>query len=178
MQAPRTIRKKASTAARTRPSSKPSASTPRDDAFSSFSNTKDEKRRLKHTALVSRIEKAHKKPLKRRRPSKKLATTLESLVDALPDTEHGKTKEDAIEGARIRHASLKSRPGALKRKEKLEGVERERFQRNMALMASAPAGNVQAADGSKGVTIGTADRWAALRGHIQSSMSAMETTKN
>ncbi|PBP24847.1 xylose isomerase-like protein [Diplocarpon rosae] len=53
----------------------------------SFVNTKKDKRLIKSSSFLNRIEKAHKKPLKRRRPNKKLVTTLENLADALPDVE-------------------------------------------------------------------------------------------
>lgn len=42
---------------------------------------------MKHSAFVSKIEKASQKSNKRRRPSKKLQTQLEGLVDALPEIE-------------------------------------------------------------------------------------------
>jgi hypothetical protein len=54
--------------------------------------------------------------------------------------------------------TLKSRPGALKRKQKMEESEKERFGKNLASM-SAPAQTAAAAGGSS-------DRWAALRGFI------------
>lgn len=60
---------------------------------------------------------------------------------------------------------MKSRPGAMKRKEKLEKMEKERFNMNMAQMAGASAA-------SAGATSGTAiaDRWAALKNHVKSTM--------
>jgi hypothetical protein len=112
---------------------------------------------------VNRIEKAHKKPLKRRRPSKKLVTTLESLADALPDAGES---ERIMDGAKIRHKSLKSRPGAMKRREKLDKMERERFGRNMAQLA---AGSAQVS-GEEAQKAATANRWAALRGFISQTL--------
>lgn len=57
-------------------------------SFSNFANSKRDKRIVKHSAFVSKIEKANKKPLKRRRTGKgNLQTKLEGLVDALPDIE-------------------------------------------------------------------------------------------
>jgi hypothetical protein len=50
---------------------------------------------------------------------------------------------------------LKSRPGALKRKEKLERMERERFNANLVQMSTATA--VQ-------------DRWAALKNHVKTTV--------
>ena len=52
-----------------------------------FIASKKDKRTIKHSAFVNRIEKAQSKPLKRRRPNKKLKTTLEGLADALPSME-------------------------------------------------------------------------------------------
>ena len=54
--------------------------------------------------------------------------------------------------------SMKSRPGALKRKEKLEKLEMERFNQNLVQLASGTAGAA------------AQDRWAALKSHVQSSM--------
>lgn len=60
--------------------------------------------------------------------------------------------------------SLKHRPGAMKRKRKMEGAEMERFRRNLAQMAG----------GAEGVPVdggdGTADKWAALRSFIGGTM--------
>lgn len=70
--------------------------------------------------------------MKRRRANKKLVTTLEGLADALPDV------ADLVElqgkGGVGQRQSLKSRKGSMKRKEKLERVERERFGRNLAVI--------------------------------------------
>lgn len=132
---------------------------------------------------MNRIEKSHKKPLKRRRPNKKLVTTLESLGDALDDVlEEGGIGEKVKEG-KIRHKSLKSRPGAQKRKEKLERMERERFGKNMLaqLTARVPEANVMPVDepgASEVVGVPqlnpTASRWAALRGFISQTMEQKE----
>jgi hypothetical protein len=128
-----------------------------------FLSTKADKRLIKHSAFVNRIEKAHKKPLKRRRPSKKLVTTLEALADALPDTGDA---ERVVGDAKIRHKSLKSRPGATKRREKLEKMERERFGKNMAQLAAGGAG----ATSEEAQKTATANKWAALRGFISQTL--------
>lgn len=60
--------------------------------------------------------------------------------------------------AKIQRKSLKSRPGAMKRKEKLEKMEKERFNQNLVQLASGTQGGA------------TQDRWAALKGHVQSTM--------
>ena len=59
--------------------------------------------------------------------------------------------------------TLKSRPGATKRKAKLESAEMDRFRKNMAQMAQGQS--VPSKEGSS-----TADRWAALRGFIGQTM--------
>ncbi|GAB7354543.1 hypothetical protein MBLNU459_g5002t2 [Dothideomycetes sp. NU459] len=67
--------------------------------------------------------------------------------------------------------TLKSRPGAAKRKERLEKGEMERFARNLAQMnaALAPA-NAIAAAAARGEVGDPADRWKALRGFIGQTM--------
>lgn len=138
----------------------------------SFLNTKKDKRTIKHSSFVNRIEKANTKTLKRRRPSKKLVTTLESLADALPDFDgDGMGGERTVGDAKIKHRSLKSRPGATKRREKLAKMERERFGKNMAQLA---AGSVESpvVEGQEATApaSGTAGRWAALRGFISQTL--------
>lgn len=129
---------------------------------------------------MNRIEKAHKKPLKRRRPNKKLVTTLESLGDALDDVlDEGGVGERAKEG-KIRLKGLKSRPGAMKKKEKLERMERERFGRNLAQLTSGtgtgkeiPGMQDERVEGKVEMS-STASRWAALRGFISQTMEQKE----
>ncbi|KAJ9668353.1 hypothetical protein H2201_001401 [Coniosporium apollinis] len=158
----------------TRPSASlnPRPSFPTPDT--TFTTSKKDKRTMKHSVFMHKIEKPHTKPAKRRRPSKKLVADLQSLADALPETSNdneddGGAEETVVGQARIRHKSLKSRPGAMKRKEKLERAEKERFGRNMAQMAvggqqqqGVVAGEVAAQ--------GTGNRWAALRGFIEGTM--------
>ncbi len=69
--------------------------------------------------------------------------------------------------AKIRHKSMKSRPGATKRKEKLEKLERERFGKNMAQMAG-PAGEDRTV--TMDTQSSTSSRWASLRGFISQTM--------
>jgi hypothetical protein len=57
---------------------------------------------------------------------------------------------------------MKSKPGALKRKQKLDNEERARFARNLAqLSGGADAGSSRAEQGAI-----QSNRWAALRGFI------------
>ncbi len=72
--------------------------------------------------------------------------------------------------------SLKSKPGAMKRKEKLERGERERFGKNLAvIMGSRVEDEVQMADAAPGQDVAgtapprpsaTAGRFAALRAWV------------
>ncbi|MCJ1295856.1 hypothetical protein MMC34_007420 [Xylographa carneopallida] len=140
-----------------------------------FKSTKEDKRRIKHSTLISRIEKANTQVKKRRRPSKKLIANLESLVDALPETDDVGPDEFVVGEARIRHRSLRSKPGALKKKDKLEKLEMERFSKNLAQMAHVTGEGIRRdprtdAPEVKNRATGGPQRWAALRGFIQSTM--------
>lgn len=130
---------------------------------------------------MSKIEKSNKKPLKRRRPSKKLIAGLGELADALPDAGGQVQQQDNSGGSGIasqinviKHKSLKHRPGALKRKEKLDRIERERFGKNMAQMAGGIGQNAQAQGDQDSAGAGadgaTSARWAALRSFISQTM--------
>ena len=131
-----------------------------------FLNTKKDKRLIKHSSFVNRIEKANKKVLKRRRPGKKLITTLESLADALPDLDmDGETQVESRD-AKIKHKSVRTRPGAQKRREKLEKMERERFGKNMAQLTTAIPVTDPAIEAGTAAPAPTASRWEALRGFI------------
>ncbi|EKD15489.1 putative ATP-dependent Clp protease [Drepanopeziza brunnea f. sp. 'multigermtubi' MB_m1] len=155
----------------------------------SFINSKRDKRTIKSSSFLNRIEKAHKKPLKRRRPSKKLVTTLENLADALPDVEDLVKGKERDEGGKMQMRSLKSRPGARKRMEKLERMERERFSKNLAVImagcasggeaaasgAVAPAVGMEVDDGVEAAPVAVApnpavNRFAALRAWVSANM--------
>ncbi|KAL1956165.1 hypothetical protein VTO42DRAFT_7600 [Malbranchea cinnamomea] len=179
------------------PSSNTNLTFPNDDPFKT---TKSDKRRIKHAAFVSKIEKASAKTKqrKRRRPSKKLIANLEELANALPDageegSGQGATAGHDGKGAEgiasqvnvIRQKSLKHRPGALKKKEKLDRIERERFAKNMAQLtgginhqpgqgqdqnqASESASGVEGAAGAQSGAA-TSARWAALRSFISQTI--------
>lgn len=123
---------------------------------------------MKRSSLISRIEKKNAKPAKPRRPSKKLVANLESLVDALPEL----SKEEAVvRSAGTRQKSLKSRPGAMKKKQKLEVLEKDRFAKNLAQMVHVPSSNGPGPQDTPKVSpAGTSERWAALRGYIRQTM--------
>ncbi|OJD09804.1 hypothetical protein AJ78_08916, partial [Emergomyces pasteurianus Ep9510] len=153
-----TIPSSSSTDATTYPTTGPFSDT------STFRTTKKDKRQIKHSVFLSKIEKPRGKPLKRRRPSKKLVTSLNSLVDALPDagdgTSSSSTKNDkhrAIMAGQvniIHQKSLKHKPGAMKRKETLDRRERERFARNLAQMAAVASSSSSSSYSSSSTTAG------------------------
>ena len=144
----------------------------------SFISSKKDKRTIKHSSFVSRIEKANRKPLKRRRPNKQLKTTLEGLADSLPNIEELVAEGNGkLERGKIRQKTLKSRPGAMKRREKLEREERERFGKNMAQMIGVVQNTSTVIAGNRGEAAQpstTASRWAALRGFISQTMEQKE----
>ncbi|KAK2814658.1 hypothetical protein FQN49_008121 [Arthroderma sp. PD_2] len=160
-----------------------------DSLTSEFHNSKKDKRLIKHSSFISKIEKSRKKPLKRRRPSKKLIANLDSLANALPDAGDGgddSVSTHNIDGNTqvnvIKHKSLKHRPGAMKRKEKLDRMERDRFAKNMGQLAAGiktdmdttevASTSTQVANGVNTSTGGdsTSARWAALRSFISQTM--------
>ncbi|KAL2427018.1 hypothetical protein ABEF95_006822 [Exophiala dermatitidis] len=170
-----------------------------------FPSSKKDKRRIKHAILMDRVTKSSaKKPAKRRRPNKKLVTTLDALADALPTDFDGDGDGDGNDGdANAQHAgdkprdqvniikrkSMKSRPGAMKRKEKLDKGERDRFAKNLAQLAAAAPKPVASGAGDSGGDSGgdtkptttvasTSDRWAALRGFISQTLETRPDVKN
>lgn len=118
---------------------------------------------MKHARLMSKVTKATSSKPRRRRPNNKLVTTLDSLASALPDDGEvgGSDARDQVNI--IKRKSMKSRPGALKRREKLDKGERDRFTKNMAQMAT-----------TQSQTGGTSDKWAALRGFISQTLETRQ----
>lgn len=103
--------------------------------------------------------------MKRRRPSKKLVTTLQSLANALPEAEEFRHQDD---DPRIQHKSIKTRPGAMKRRAKLEAMEKDRFQKNLVQMASRQSTDLGDTDHERSTA--TSGRWMALRNFIGATM--------
>ncbi|KAI5866579.1 ribosome biogenesis protein SLX9-domain-containing protein [Durotheca rogersii] len=151
----------------------------------SFINSKRDKRLIKHSAFISRIEKAHSRAPKRRRPGKKLVANLDSLAEALPDLlADGETEEGLrqLREGKIRHKSLRSRRGALKRKERIVKGEVERFGVSLARLSAVASQGAKAGKSGPGeegeaptsaaesAPASTANRWAALRGFISATM--------
>lgn len=142
-----------------------------------FATSKEDKRRIKHAQLISKVTKSATSKPRRRRPNKKLVTTLDALADALPEDEDASAggTSDVTNGAAgskatdqvnvIKRKSMKSRPGAMKRKQKLESSERDRFAKNLAQM-SAPNSATEPILGIASTT----DKLKALRGFISQTL--------
>jgi 3-oxoacyl-(acyl-carrier-protein) synthase len=129
---------------------------------------------------MAKVAKNHKTTPKRRRPSKKLVATLDSLADALPDAEHQDQSELAGQVHLIKHKTLKTRPGAMKRKEKMEQLERDRFMKNMSQMNTVKSNTAtpQTTGSDATESNSTTSRWAALRGFISQTMEQQPVFKN
>ena len=138
---------------------------PTSTSHTEFTASKKDKRAIKSSIFRSKIEKpSAKSPKKRRRPSKKLVTTLESLSAALPEIAVSGPSNDKASGTQSNLVSLKSKPGARKKRVRLEKEERLRFGKNMAVMA-----RMAATPGDQdGATTG--NRWTALPQHFVNSM--------
>lgn len=145
-----------------------------------FRTTKKDKRLIKHSLFVSKVAKSQKKTLKRRRPSKKLVANLDSLADALPDADEEDASELANQVNIIKHKTLKHRPGAMKRKEKMEQIERDRFMKNMAQMTAMEQKTVKPQEEAQTAAPSgpTSNRWAALRSFISQTMEHQPAFKN
>ncbi|KAF4552427.1 Hypothetical protein D9617_10g074090 [Elsinoe fawcettii] len=71
-----------------------------------------------------------------------------------------KPKRKTTSAPKMEMKSIKSRPGAMKRKANLERSEKDRFARNMAQMAPS----------TQNTDIASADRWSSLRSFIGQTM--------
>ncbi|CEJ93817.1 hypothetical protein VHEMI09385 [[Torrubiella] hemipterigena] len=149
----------------------------RDDAAvtDDFISSKKDKRLIKHSTFMSRVASSagvtkSKKRTGRGR-SKQLKTNLESLADALPELESGMGGEEILAG-KIKHKSLRSKKGALKRKEQVVKGEMERFGVSMAKLSETSTQATSKAASEPAATGGNASssRWAALRGYISATM--------
>ncbi|KAH0526716.1 hypothetical protein TsFJ059_010006 [Trichoderma semiorbis] len=152
----------------------------------SFLSSKRDKRTIKHSSFVSRISSSRisKSSKPRRRGAKKSATlnSLDSLADALPELADGEGAAEILDG-KIKHQSLRSKKGALKRKERLLKGEMARFGVSMAQLSHLPAQTQSAvpepekpstaslpASAATTPAPAASNRWAALRGYISATM--------
>ncbi|KAJ4854932.1 ribosome biogenesis protein SLX9 domain-containing protein [Trichoderma breve] len=154
----------------------------------SFLSSKRDKRTIKHSSFVSRISSSSRiskssKP-RRGRGAKKSATlnSLDSLADALPELADGEGAAEILDG-KIKHQSLRSKKGALKRKERLLKGEMARFGVSMAQLSHLPAQTQSAVPEAEKPSVASlpvssaptsasaaSNRWAALRGYISATM--------
>ena len=93
------------------------------------------------------------------------------MGDALPEAAEISEAVSQAQGGRsdvVRlKKSLKSRPGAMKKREKVVRAERERFEKNLAgMLALGKTGRQQEGEETQdgGAMI---DRWKALRAHLE-----------
>ncbi len=155
--------------------------------------TKAHRRHVKHATLISRLQRTavDSRVKKRRRPSQKLATDLAALGDALPESLETTLKAHGGFGnaGKITRRSLRSRPGAMKRKEKLMMAERARFDKNLALLAFGPGKtsvgelevSSQTNEDQNTLSVGPLEstkrnkaRWTAIREHISRTMETVD----
>ncbi|KAI5795088.1 ribosome biogenesis protein SLX9-domain-containing protein [Geopyxis carbonaria] len=150
-------------------------------------------RQARHASFVSRIEKssapaAAPSARSRRRAAAsaatKLVTSLDALAAALPAdatssinvvSQSSKSKAVTV-GIGAGKKTVKSRPGAMKRKEKLVRSECERFGKNLAIIQSSAAAQKEAVAGDGQVVRAGAggNTWAMLRGFIGATMEVKE----
>jgi len=132
---------------------------------------------------MNKVTKSSTKAPKRRRPNKKLVTTLDALADALPDEDDAPTSATTEEKPTdqvniIKRKSMKSRPGAMKRRERLDKGERDRFAKNMAQMAvTQSTGPAARTTDTKPTSSSFSERMAALRGFISQTLEQKPESK-
>lgn len=177
------IKKRTSMRARTS-TSKPTAKSTTSATISALSASdlsalklkKQDKRHLKHAALMHKVRDASvsksSSTKKRRRPGNKMqaAESWGGLRDALPEEEEeeddeeweglsedgevgvaGKKRARRRDGqGKIKMRSLQHRPGAMKRKAVLERREQERFGKNLAQLAANEGEGKDGKEGGEG----------------------------
>lgn len=139
---------------------------------------------MRRSAFVSRIEKSVAPTRKRRRPNNKLKAEMSGLLDVLPDVDNLHDEESSATTSKphapvdstspntlhsqMRLTSVKSRPGAQKKKVKLDNIERERFAQNLAQLnqPSSVTDNQRTPD----TTTQSNNKWSALRAFISQTM--------
>ncbi|KAF8451541.1 ribosome biogenesis protein SLX9-domain-containing protein [Terfezia claveryi] len=156
---------------------------------------------LARIATSFAITKSSKKNFKRkesRASRQNLITGLSSLADALPDADNegewedwehdvfDQSSKDAMrslqqkkkaegEGKmKMKMKTIRSKPGAQKRKEKVLREECVRFGKNLAIMNSAAVATEGKEPGTVQVPVPAVSSWAALRGFIANTMERKE----
>ncbi|RPA84942.1 hypothetical protein BJ508DRAFT_303333 [Ascobolus immersus RN42] len=137
--------------------------------------TKKAKREAKRVGFLSKVAKktpTHMKNINRRKnraARDNLKTTLESLADALPEfgeeesTMVSASSKDALAQIRAKK-SIKSQPGAMKKKEKVVKEEIKRFNQNLGAITT-------------GEQAGGLKPWQALRNFIGQTLEQKEEFK-
>ncbi|RDA94693.1 hypothetical protein CP533_6795 [Ophiocordyceps camponoti-saundersi (nom. inval.)] len=159
----------------------------------SFLCTKRDKRLIRHSAFLSRVVSSSsgikKTSSRRRRHRQAPMSSMRSLAEALPkigDEGAGNSRSELVATAKKtthRQRSLPSKPGALKRRERIVRGEMERFRASMARLATVPAevavsepssvlppSDAANHDGRSPQLPSVADKWAALRGYISATV--------
>jgi len=83
-------------------------------------------------------------------------------------------KKKAEGGGKMKMKTIKSKPGAQKRKEKVLREECVRFGKNLAIMNSAAVAVATEGKGGGTVQVPAVSSWAALRGFIANTMERKE----
>ncbi|KAI5848732.1 ribosome biogenesis protein SLX9-domain-containing protein [Morchella snyderi] len=163
---------------RTRPS-RPPTSTTTTTTTTPTPRTKKAKQHTRRTTFLSRITKPTPTPTttrtrtrRRRAPPTQLA--LDSLASALDDAIATQQPKPAGGGGGVGSKTIRSRPDAMKRKERVVRNECERFGKNLAIMAAGVAATAAAVGGEGGAAVRRPSTWEALRGFIEGTMERKE----
>jgi hypothetical protein len=123
---------------------------------------------MKRSLLLSKVRKSSDKTAstRRRRPSKKLAASLEALATTLPELHTiGPTKSSSSAAKAGMAESLERKRGLTKRREKMVKAETQRFGQNLAILSlAAAAGEGREESGPR------EGSWKALRRHLEKSV--------
>jgi hypothetical protein len=138
---------------------------------------------MKRSLLLSKVRKSSdKKPAsaRPRRPTKKLAASLDALANTLPELStdpprrggggSGKPSGQGSSGGGSGGMadSLERKRGLTKRREKVVKAETQRFGQNLAILSVAGAAAAAGGGGDGGAARGGA--WKALRKHLESTV--------
>jgi hypothetical protein len=138
---------------------------------------------MKRSLLLSKVRKSSDKKsasTRRRRPSKKLAASLEALATTLPELPANgasakSTSSSSVAAAKAGMAeSLERKRGLTKRREKMVKAETQRFGQNLAILSLAGAAGAPGEAG-KGSGPSREGSWKALRRHLE-TMSTVGNT--
>jgi hypothetical protein len=132
---------------------------------------------MKRSLLLSKVRKSSDKKTaspRRRRPSKKLAASLDALATTLPElpaagpTAKGGGSSKPAAGVGMSE-SLERKRGLTKKREKVVKAETQRFGKNMAILSLAGAKAAPGAGGER-ETPARDGVWSALRKHLETTV--------